>query len=87
MKQHECKSGIMSSNGDETDEDRKHISAAAVAPLNMNSLHGPGSAICREEKYFTCSADEEFESLMSSIASYRNTLSDGLQNECDGKLC
>ena len=81
MKQHECKSGIMSSNGDETDEDRKHISAGAVAPLN-----GTGSAICREEKYFTCSADEEFESLMSSIASYRNTLSDVQQNEFNGRL-
>ena len=83
----ECKSGILSGSDNKTDEDKKYISAGAVALLNINSLHGPGSAICREEKYFACSADEEFESLMSNIASYRNTLSDGQLNEFDGKLC
>jgi hypothetical protein len=77
---------ILSGSDSQTDEDKKHISAAAVAPLNINSLHRPGSAMFREEKYFTCSVDQEFESLIADIANYRNVLSDAQQREFDGKL-
>jgi hypothetical protein len=77
---------ILGGSDDDTDENKKHISAATVAPLNSKSLHRQGGALFRDEKYFACSADQEYEMLKSGVVSYRNTLNDVQQSEFDGKL-